>query len=789
MSSFANVRRTSVQADPLQESQRQRGNHASNGSADVLEESGLPTLLGLDVNAQAELHLQSLCEMFPMLRREEITNILQKQRFQLLPSIDACIVLAEKVTHQNQELRLSSSAFEQSASRSSGSHVSKPPMIKVSGAQDGDEETNGDISKDGVTSRARAGSVPKVGPYRGTRVVLPELFLSPPSSRFIAEHVDDEFQNFSVVFYRVRGKLGMQVQKVQSFIVVRALSAPLESPTNAPKPPRISGGPADKPNDEMGGPVQRGLAERAGVRIGDILTGYDGGLFTPGVHVEDIIWQLAKPRDVLTLHFKRPLVPDFWSAEKRLHPLATVLLHQKAIDMPQAENLTEHIAAVNERIRQWRSGFITKRIRSVSRSFDGAELDATDVKASPDVCIATRSLRPALSVRILGTAEEDERTVYIISVVDVESDYRWVIRRRFRAFYELKENLIAERPDIAQLPFPHRRLSNTASIVNYRQQVLEHFLRELLTMPVLQPLHPSASRVHARVQEFLGVSNVNPILEAHQAAMGLHAVCRQAMQVHIHAILGIPHLQNVVSQFFRRCGRQACDAKWAGTGTALVKLVAQFLDSLHIILLDTLTLELQAVAREHGLDSHDDIVEQIMSTAVRRQVETEVYLPLEEAIFRALQSEIEPEHRMCVARIGEMRSTPQSAFDICTEHISLSSWQSAIERMIEVKEKHIPYDKLQCLAEACKEVPRLYILEHPSSSGPLAADDFLPIFIYVLVNADIDNLLELKHILPEMCEPSQRLSEMGYYVATFAAAVEHLVEKLMDQADAPPVAF
>jgi hypothetical protein len=86
----------------------------------------------------------------------------------------------------------------------------------------------------------------------------------------------------------------------------------------------------------------------------------------------------------------------------------------------------------------------------------------------------------------------------------------------------------------------------------------------------------------------------------------------------------------------------------------------------------------------------------------------------------------------------------------------------------------LPCDKLCCLVEAAKAIPRLYASEHPEVDQPLGADEFLPIFIYVVSQSAIEDLYLLKHVLCMLVDPSKRLSEAGYYLASFEAAVEHL---------------
>lgn len=75
-----------------------------------------------------------------------------------------------------------------------------------------------------------------------------------------------------------------------------------------------------------------------------------------------------------------------------------------------------------------------------------------------------------------------------------------------------------------------------------------------------------------------------------------------------------------------------------------------------------------------------------------------------------------------------------------------------------------------------KEIPILYRKEHPSEDKPLGADEFLPIFIYVLVQSEIPDILALNEELQAICDPDKRLSETGYYLATFEASLQHVME-------------
>ena len=85
----------------------------------------------------------------------------------------------------------------------------------------------------------------------------------------------------------------------------------------------------------------------------------------------------------------------------------------------------------------------------------------------------------------------------------------------------------------------------------------------------------------------------------------------------------------------------------------------------------------------------------------------------------------------------------------------------------------LPCDRLDVLLAAAREVPIIFAAEH-GGEEVLGGDDFLPIFVYVVVQAGIPDLRYLQTVLSALCDPDKRLSETGYYVATFEAAVEHV---------------
>ena len=119
---------------------------------------------------------------------------------------------------------------------------------------------------------------------------------------------------------------------------------------------------------------------------------------------------------------------------------------------------------------------------------------------------------------------------------------------------------------------------------------------------------------------------------------------------------------------------------------------------------------------------------------------------------------------------------PQTFFGIPVQQISPSSWEETVFLLKDIRRKSLPYDKLETLLVVAKRIPELFQKEHLGTSTPLGADDFLPIFIYNLVKAKIPHLIALNEELQGMCDPENRMSETGYYLATLEASIQHILE-------------
>ena len=182
-----------------------------------------------------------------------------------------------------------------------------------------------------------------------------------------------------------------------------------------------------------------------------------------------------------------------------------------------------------------------------------------------------------------------------------------------------------------------------------------------------------------------------------------------------------------------------------------------------------------------------DECEGLVDGAVWRQVEAELFIPLQSRLLGAVRREVSAEAKRVAQRLRSLKALPQSFWSIPDEKVSPSSWALAVSHLNAIPEATVPSDKVDILLKAVKAIERLTETEReraprdedmPSEASPLGADDLFPIFVYVLVQSELwkgGEIVVLREILSALANPErQRWSASAYYVATLEAAIEHI---------------
>jgi hypothetical protein len=168
-------------------------------------------------------------------------------------------------------------------------------------------------------------------------------------------------------------------------------------------------------------------------------------------------------------------------------------------------------------------------------------------------------------------------------------------------------------------------------------------------------------------------------------------------------------------------------------------------------------------------------------------------------IERLISGMVDAKSQDELALVAKMRNRleglPQSFFDIPEMYDSPSRWSAAALEMSGIASATMPTDKLAALLRAAKVIygtfkaERMLIVEairkENSKRGKtkkkikpppndLGADEFLPIFIFVTVHAQLDHPLRDKECMWTLCEPDMIAGEGGYYLTVFDAALAHI---------------
>lgn len=687
---------------------------------------------------------------------------------------------------------------------------------------------------------------------RGRPVLLNNNFLSPPRYRKFIDRISDISTEYTVVFRRMKEKLGITIQEIDGEICIHTLHS-------------------NNKNEPF-------LAKEAGVKVGDILTGINSEFFSPGVEVQDVIDILGLSGKYVTLHFSRRHKPDD-SDLSPYHKCAQILLDQHVITQERAQNVTKTLFRLKERVLQWDSGWITQRVESWKMEKAGltpTQQPPSEQLLSPispasssiasaigyltpsmstlsmaslttnqmahrksDIVVPTRNLRPGLSLRLLKAEEKVDHVVYVVWVQDVRSSAEWIVKRRFREFHDFRDTLVNIRPSIGRLEFPQKRLAvgETTSIVNERLILLQKFLRKISSLVCLNSLHPSTARVQMALQQFLDVNiRVDTILLLEKRP-GL--AVNNMVQVYMHSVLQMSVMDKVLCGYidnFHFEGEEDEKVEWTPEkGRVVLNSVKDFIDNLQSVLFDgicddcidiitkykticdetmskskpnqlydenndemkldeqgsMLSKETEAQNKDDKKMINDEDEEMRLLTlarcneddmrllgrsAVRRQIEVEIYVPCSSRLRAILEKSFVRDEAVLTNKMKQLLLQPQSYFGIILKNISPSSWEKVVFMLKDIRSHTLPHDRLHALVAAAKEIPDLFIAEHQGTDKPLGADEFLPIFIYILVRAEIPELLALNEELQALCDPDKRLSETGYYLATLEASIQHLVE-------------
>ncbi|TMW63930.1 hypothetical protein Poli38472_014635 [Pythium oligandrum] len=192
--------------------------------------------------------------------------------------------------------------------------------------------------------------------------------------------------------------------------------------------------------------------------------------------------------------------------------------------------------------------------------------------------------------------------------------------------------------------------------------------------------------------------------------------------------------------------------------------------------------EAQAAAGQSEIDW------EMVKKAVLYKFERQTFIPLQDVIYGLLEASVVSSDLEHFERNRQYLAVqPQRYFEIQESHNSPSNWKSAIALLNSMDNYSLPSEKASILLAVAKCIYDTYAQEHTVDTGMMAADDFLPIFIFVLARSTLRNVVISRYLISETMTSAVMIGETGYYATMLEAAVSYIATLGMGvSATSPP---
>ncbi len=173
---------------------------------------------------------------------------------------------------------------------------------------------------------------------------------------------------------------------------------------------------------------------------------------------------------------------------------------------------------------------------------------------------------------------------------------------------------------------------------------------------------------------------------------------------------------------------------------------------------------------------NQDELRSVIRSAMRKQVEIDIYLGCVGRMAYIMHETLKSVSETFSSKIAKLLPYPQSYYGIPIQHISPSSWGTVVSSFRAVANHTLPFDKIEGILQVSKSLLVLFQVEHADAEKPIGADELLPIFIYIVVQSQLPNLVVINHELQALCDQDKVMSETGYYLATLQASISHILD-------------
>jgi len=203
-------------------------------------------------------------------------------------------------------------------------------------------------------------------------------------------------------------------------------------------------------------------------------------------------------------------------------------------------------------------------------------------------------------------------------------------------------------------------------------------------------------------------------------------------------------------------------------------MVRRFLDSMRTHIMDTRGEILMKLV----VNSAPEFTpEQTTSFIIERSLEQAVVGRLHKSIMNTVTPMYKISDQQLATICAELRGKSQAFFGIPADIESSSGWSASRLEIRQITQAETPSSKLAVILTTAKSVFSTANYEQSvvkKKSCVLSADDFLPIFMHIVVQSEVENLESINQFMWQLCDPTQLLGEGGYYLTVFSSIVSLL---------------
>ncbi|KDO27959.1 hypothetical protein SPRG_07235 [Saprolegnia parasitica CBS 223.65] len=459
-------------------------------------------------------------------------------------------------------------------------------------------------------------------------------------------------------------------------------------------------------------------------------------------------------------------------------------------------------------------------------SFSAKERCLSDLSSSMDYSYLQT---PALDVRVVSTATIGGQILYTIRAEDACNS--WTVHKSYKELHGLYKQIKAVSMSPIEVPFwgtmhslrkcrvPKRlfQLQSKKSITRQRMVIMDSFLRQIASVVAPTPLGPQRQEVLNLLHAFIGIGSSDtprvpysrPLPHTLSSACLVHGEKGPPVgQIHAKVAAVVETYEGACDDFVADFIAKASPFYFAPVKSTLLQKRSSAqttgISKDHAgLLLDCIKEKLREMQRTvlshddihaflaetkahldaNDLDTYDDLV-----VHVRRDVschlQKRIFVALEDHItecVRALVSEANEEEML--RKMRTLAKKPQTAFGV-KANLSGDDWHHARLELQAMDMCTLPSDKLKCIMNSATAIFQSvveansddFICSSRSIRGvSLSADDFVPIYIYVVVSSLLATPLATKELLSLICDAQEDAGgKVGYYFTNFVAAVEHV---------------